>query len=45
MEILEIIDPENYEKNVDVNINNKEEKKEKIENEIVVNKEREHKQN
>ncbi len=45
LEILEIIDPENSEKNVDVNINNKEEKKEKIENEIVVNKEREHKQN
>ena len=46
LEILEIIDPESSEKNVDVNINNnKEEKKETIENEIIVNKEREHKQN
>ena len=48
LEILEIIDPENSQKNVDVNINNNnnnEEKKEKIENEIIVNKERENKQN
>ena len=48
LEILEIIDPENSQKNGDVNINNNnnnEEKKEKIENEIIVNKERENKQN
>ena len=50
LEILEIIDPENSQKNVDVNINinnnnNNEEKKEKIENEIIDNKERENKQN
>ena len=50
LEILEIMDPENTQKNIDVNINNNnngnnEEKKEKIENEIIVNKERENKQN
>jgi hypothetical protein len=45
LEILEIIDPENPGKNVDVNISNtkgnNEEKKEKVENEVIVNKERE----
>ena len=49
LEILEIIDPENPGKNVDVNISNtkgnNEEKKEKVENEVIVNKEREYKQN
>ena len=49
LEILEIIDPENPGKNVDVNISNtkgnNEEKKEKVENEVIVNKERENKQN
>ena len=49
LEILEIIDPENPGKNVDVNISNtkgnNEEKKEKVENEIIVNNERENKQN
>ena len=49
LEILDIIDPESSEKNVDINIknnNNKiEETKEKIENEVIVNKERENKQN
>ena len=49
LEILEIIDPENPGKNVDVNISNakgtNEEKVEKVENEVIVNKERENKQN
>ena len=49
LEILEIIDPESSGKNAEVDINNKntnnEEKKEKIENDIIVNKERENKQN
>ena len=49
LEILEIIDPENPGKNVDVNISNtkgnNEEKKEKVENKVIVNKERENKQN
>ena len=50
MEILEIIDPERSEKNIkiDVDINNKnknEEKNEKIEGNIILNKERENKQN
>lgn len=41
---MEIIDPEISEKNVNVNINNNKEEK-KVENEVVVNKERENKQN
>ena len=49
LEILDIIDPEGSEKNVDINIKNNdnkiEETKEKIENEVIVNKERENKQN
>jgi hypothetical protein len=50
LEILEIIDPERSEKNIkiDVDINNKnknEEKNEKIEGNIILNKERENKQN
>ena len=49
LEILDIIDPESSEKNVDINIKNNdnkiEETKEKIENEVIVNKERENKQN
>ena len=49
LEILEIIDPESSGKNAEVDINHKntnnEEKKEKIENDIIVNKERENKQN
>ena len=47
LELLEIIDPEKPGQNIDVNIknNNNEEKKEKIENEVIVNKERENKQN
>ena len=44
LEFLEIIDPEISEKNVNVNINNNKEEK-KVENEVVVNKERENKQN
>ena len=48
-EILEIIDPEKSEKNVDINIKNNENKveetKEKVESEVIVNKERENKQN
>ena len=49
LEILDIIDPEGSEKNVDINIKNNdnkiEETKEKIENEVIVNKDRENKQN
>ena len=49
LEILEIIDPEKSEKNVDINIKNNENKveetKEKVESEVIVNKERENKQN
>ena len=49
LEILDIIDPEGSEKNVDINIKNNdnkiEETKEKIENEVIVHKERENKQN
>ena len=49
LEILDIIDPEGSEKSVDINIKNNdnkiEETKEKIENEVIVNKERENKQN
>ena len=49
LEILDIIDPEGSEKNVDISIKNNdnkiEETKEKIENEVIVNKERENKQN
>ena len=49
LEILDIIDPESSEKNVDINIKNienkNEETKEKVESEVIVNKERENKQN
>ena len=49
LEILDIIDPEGSEKNVDINIKNNENKveetKEKVESEVIVNKERENKQN
>jgi len=52
LEILEIIDPENPGKNIDVNISNakgtneeKKEKEEKVENEVIINKEKENKQN
>ena len=49
LEILEIIDLEKSEKNVDINIKNNENKveetKEKVESEVIVNKERENKQN
>ena len=44
LEFLEIIDPEISGKNVNVNINNNKEEK-KVESEVVVNKERENKQN